>query len=90
MREVGIREARAEITSLLEAAEAGEDVIITRRGIPMARLVAISGEPARRIAFPSRVELRRSLPSSDRPSSRLIRDTRGHDMRDGDMKGDHD
>ncbi len=77
MREVGVREARAEIAGLLEAAEAGEDVIITRRGKPMARLVAWAGEPARKIAFPSRVELRKSLPPSDRPSSRLIRDMRG-------------
>ncbi|MHB0980442.1 MAG: type II toxin-antitoxin system Phd/YefM family antitoxin [Thermoleophilia bacterium] len=76
MREVSVREARAEIARLLEAAEAGEDVIITRRGRPVARLVAVAAESVPQIAFTSRGELRRSLPASERPSSRLIREMR--------------
>lgn len=87
MREVGIREARADITSLLEAAGAGEEVVITRRGIPMARLVAMAGEPVRTIAFPSRAELRGSLPPSIGASSQLIRDMTDSEVT-GDMKGD--
>jgi prevent-host-death family protein len=76
MREVSVREARAEIARLLEAAEAGEDVIITRRGRPVARLVAVAAESAPQVAFTSRRELRKSLPASEHPSSRLIREMR--------------
>ncbi len=93
MREVGIRQARADITSLLDAAGAGEEVVITRRGIPVARLVAMAGGPIRTIAFPSRVELRGSLPPSTRASLRPIRDMRDRgptgDMT-GDMRSEHD
>ncbi|MHB1343682.1 MAG: type II toxin-antitoxin system Phd/YefM family antitoxin [Thermoleophilia bacterium] len=76
MRKVSVREARAEMARLLEAVEAGEEVIITRRGDPVARLVGLDAEPAHEIAFPSRSRLRESLPPSKQPSSRLVRELR--------------
>lgn len=39
MREVGAFEAKTHLSELLAAAEAGESVLITRRGTPVARLV---------------------------------------------------
>lgn len=39
MREVGAFEAKTHLSELLAAAEAGESVLITRRGAPVARLV---------------------------------------------------
>ena len=48
MREIGAFEAKTHLSALLEAVEAGEEVLITRRGKPVARLV-----PAR----PARVRL---------------------------------
>lgn len=41
MREVGIREAKATLSALLKA---GEAVVITRHGRPVARLVPIEPE----------------------------------------------
>lgn len=38
MRSLTVAEAKANLSSLLKAVEAGEDVEITRRGIPVARL----------------------------------------------------
>lgn len=38
---VGIFEAKTNLSALLERVEAGEDVVITRRGKPIARLVAL-------------------------------------------------
>jgi prevent-host-death family protein len=43
MTEVGIEEAKTTLSRLVERARAGEEVIITRRGEPVARLVPASG-----------------------------------------------
>ena len=40
MREVGSFEAKNHLSALLDAVERGEEVVITRRGRPVARLVA--------------------------------------------------
>ena len=39
MREVGAFEAKSKLGTLLDWVEAGEEVLITRRGKPVARLV---------------------------------------------------
>jgi prevent-host-death family protein len=41
MREVGAFEAKTHLSELLAAVEAGEEVLITRRGKPVARLVPV-------------------------------------------------
>lgn len=55
MREVGVLEAKTNLSSLIEAVErGGEDILITRHGKPVARLSA-AGEPSS--ARPSGAEL---------------------------------
>ncbi len=76
MRSVSVREARAEIARLLEAVGAGEEVIITRRGDPVARLVGLDPVSSNKITFPCRSDLRESLPPSPQHSSRLVRELR--------------
>ncbi len=39
MRTVGLAEAKAQLSALLDAVEAGDEVVITRRGKAVARLV---------------------------------------------------
>jgi antitoxin (DNA-binding transcriptional repressor) of toxin-antitoxin stability system len=39
MRSVGLAEAKAQLSALLDAVEMGDEVVITRRGQPVARLV---------------------------------------------------
>jgi antitoxin (DNA-binding transcriptional repressor) of toxin-antitoxin stability system len=39
MRSVGLAEAKARLSALLDAVESGDEVVITRRGQPVARLV---------------------------------------------------
>ncbi len=46
--EVNVKEARAKISSLLDRTEKGEEVVITRRGKRVARLVAI-GDASKRL-----------------------------------------
>ena len=42
MRSVGIFEARAQLSQLVQAVEGGEEVVLTRHGKPVARLVSSS------------------------------------------------
>lgn len=39
MAEIGMHEAKTQLSKLVERAEAGEEIVITRRGQPAARLV---------------------------------------------------
>jgi prevent-host-death family protein len=45
MKQVGIFEAKTHLSSLLDGVEAGTEVVITRHGRPIARLVAAGGRP---------------------------------------------
>ena len=45
--EIGAFEAKNRLSSLLERAEKGEEIVITRRGKPVARLVPVHGQADR-------------------------------------------
>ena len=45
MRTVGAFEAKTHLSQLLERAEKGEEIVITRHGKPVAKLVPISAGP---------------------------------------------
>ena len=49
MATVGTKEARLRFSELIRKASKGEDVIITRRGIPIARLVPTEDQKKRSI-----------------------------------------
>jgi len=42
MKIVNVHEAKTQLSRLLEGAEAGEEIVIARAGIPVARLVPVS------------------------------------------------
>ncbi len=44
MTEIGAFEAKNKLSELLDRAEAGEEVVITRRGKPVAKLVPVKFE----------------------------------------------
>ena len=48
---VGIHEAKTTLSRLLEHVAAGEDVVITRRGEQVARLVSVQGDAPRRLGI---------------------------------------
>jgi prevent-host-death family protein len=66
MRTVGLAEAKAQLSALLDAVESGDEVVITRRGTAIARLVA---EPRRTSNGPSdwSERLRRLHPEKTAP-----------------------
>jgi prevent-host-death family protein len=41
VREVNIAEAKAKLSELIESVVSGEEVLISRRNVPVARLVAV-------------------------------------------------
>lgn len=49
MTQVNIHDAKTHLSRLLEQVEAGEEVVISRAGRPIARLVAYRGLATRRV-----------------------------------------
>jgi prevent-host-death family protein len=70
MRTAGIREARQNLSALLEEVKKGREIVITDRGKPVARLVP----PTRRTGkpFPDLSAFRASMPLLDPPLSQTI------------------
>lgn len=70
--DVGIYEAKSKLSQLVEKAEAGEEVILTRRGRPVAKIVTVAPTArrdrarllreiralARRVKIPKRISIR--------------------------------
>ncbi len=53
MKTAAVSELRARLSKYLERVKAGEEIVITRRGTPVARLAPISREKTSRIAMAS-------------------------------------
>lgn len=60
MKEVGASEAGRCLSELLDLAQQGEEILINRRGEPVAKLVPVAGVPsaAARAAFHKLISLR--------------------------------
>jgi len=71
MREISIREMRANLGRLAELMEREGELVLTRRGQAIARIVSVA--PRRRMA--SHADLRRKMPRLS-PSEDLIREDR--------------
>jgi prevent-host-death family protein len=76
MRQFGTFDAKNRLSELLDLVEAGEEVLITRHGKPVARLVAPEPEDAaleRRLAAAERIrELRKGITLGDITIRELI------------------
>lgn len=70
MRTVNVSETREHLAQLLDAVEAGEEVLIVRRDRPVARLVPVASamDP-----FPSRRDLREALPPMREDAETVVR-----------------
>jgi prevent-host-death family protein len=69
MREIGAFEAKTHLSALLEAVAGGEEIVITRRGKPIAKLAPVAGvDQEARDAARARIRaLRRSLAEAGAP-----------------------
>ena len=75
MRKAGIREARQNLSALIEDVRKGREVVITDRGRPVARLVPPTTDLAR--PLPDLSGFRRKMPVFDPPVSVSIVEDRG-------------
>jgi prevent-host-death family protein len=73
MKHVGIKQARQELPDLIDRAEAGEEVIITRQGKAVAKLVAA---PKTLKPLPSLAEFRHGIGRPRTPAVQLLREER--------------
>lgn len=73
MRTAGIREARQNLSALLDEVRKGREVLITERGRPVAKLVP-ADRP--RAGVPNLAAFRRRMPVFDPPISTTIAEGR--------------
>ncbi|MEA1866828.1 MAG: type II toxin-antitoxin system prevent-host-death family antitoxin [Thermodesulfobacteriota bacterium] len=76
MQRVNVREAGQQISRLLDAVAAGEEIVIMRRGKPTARLLPTSEIKTGKISFPDHSALRAMIPPAKLPAAELIREMR--------------
>jgi prevent-host-death family protein len=74
MKEAGIREARQNLSALLEEVRKGYEITITDRGRPVARLVP--PRLAEAIPFKGRAAFRKKMPRLKAPLSKAVLDGR--------------
>lgn len=75
MRTAGIREARQNLSALLDEVKRGREVLITERGRPVARLVPPSRR-AGRGGVPDLAGFRRKMPALDPALSSTVAEER--------------
>ncbi|MGN6144887.1 MAG: type II toxin-antitoxin system Phd/YefM family antitoxin [Mesorhizobium sp.] len=75
MSTISLAEAKAKLSELVERAAAGETVEITRRGKPVARIVAVQ-KRKKRIDFDAIRKIADSLPYQDEPAGDFMRRAR--------------
>ena len=74
MKHVGIKQARQVLSNLIDRAEAGEEVVITRQGKPVAKIVAASNA---RKPLPSLADFRAKLGTkSGTSAAKILREER--------------
>jgi prevent-host-death family protein len=74
MRSVNIREARRRLSDIVDAAQRGESVIITRRGRKVARVAPVV--PAGDRTLPDLTDVRASIAIKGKGLSRTVTKTR--------------
>jgi prevent-host-death family protein len=76
MNTYSLAEAKTQLSRLIALVEAGEEVIITKRGKAVARLVK---SPASRQQMPSMAEFRATMPEQPESAGEFIRKLRDTD-----------
>ncbi len=72
---VNLAQAKARLSELLDKVEAGEEVLITRRGKAVAHLSAVAG-PKKPLPLGELAAFRATMPQLRRPAVDLLREVR--------------
>ena len=77
MRSIGLAQAKAQLSALLDAVASGDEVVITRRGKPVARLVR-EGSTSQAVSQANWMQraLRISDSLAESPSAERVRELR--------------
>lgn len=75
MRAISLAHAKAHLSELLNAVEAGEEVVITRHGRPIARVVPANA-PKEQFPMQRLAKLRQQVPAWQGSSAASLRDLR--------------
>ena len=76
MEKINVREARQQIGQLLDKVISGEQIIIMRRGKPVAKMSVFDQDKLNNCKFPNRQTFRDSLPATKMSAAQLIREMR--------------
>ena len=69
METVNVATTKAHLSELLDRIEKGEEIVVTRRGKPVARLSSVN---PRKKAFPSLIEFRARIPRLKTSGSKAL------------------
>jgi len=72
---VSLAEAKAHLSELLDQVEAGEEVVVTRHGREVARILSALG-PKQPLPLDDLAAFRATMPQLRRPSAELLREAR--------------
>lgn len=72
---VSLAQAKARLSELLDKVEAGEEVVITRRGRAVAH-ISPATRPKQPLRLSELAEFRAAMPGLRRPSAELLREAR--------------
>ena len=75
MLTVNLAQAKARLSEILDKVEAGQEVVITRRGKAIAQVSAISG-PRKPLPLEELAAFRATMPRQSRPSTEILREMR--------------
>ena len=78
MDEISLADAKAHLSELVDRAEAGDSIDITRRGKPVARLTA-AARPRKRVDADLLRSLTATLPPQAQGAAELVRSMRDDD-----------
>ena len=76
---VNLARAKAHLSELLDKVEAGEKVVITRHGRPVARVSSVA-RPKQPLRLQALAEFRATMPRLRRPSAELLRAARNEGL----------
>jgi prevent-host-death family protein len=75
MLTVSLAQAKARLSELLDKVESGEEIIVTRHGRAVARILS-AAQPKKPIDLDGLAAFRATMPSLSRPSVELLREMR--------------
>ena len=78
MDTINLADAKAHLSELIDRVEAGDSIVITRRGKPVAQLTAVA-KPRKRVDATLLQSLAETIPPQPQDAASLVRS-----MRDGD------